>query len=479
MNLAIDRRQARVFRVLWVFLPEPSIARNLRFQYVMAARFLSGASNATLTYGAIIAIVAGGGSAFEAAITGTARLLPPALLGPLGGYLADVLPKRSAILVGYLVKAALCFVIPVWLGTSLPAIFTLVLLVNVVGQVTGPAESSLLPLVATPDQLTSATSLLSLMSGVGTGFGTGVLAPVLVALFGVRAVIVVTGLLYLVACTRVASFSIGEQMSRVPWAELRGHLRWGPALDWLNDNPAVASLIFVGAIADSASVSLQTLSPRYVSEVLALPAERSVYVFAPSAVGTLLALGLMPLCLRYLKERVSALVGVAIVGLALVSLGTIDHANVTFDAVNPIRLLGAVGVDLGKNVRTASFIALFVGFGLALTGGAVSVYINRRVPIAYQGRAFAIQGALKNGMAVMPLLILGAIASVLSLQLVVFLIPGFLVLTTYGLITASARLRGHSIPSRAEVHTSFWKEEPGHAELGAGRDAGGEPPAAV
>ena len=52
----LDNAQAQVFRLLWLFLPEPSIARRLRFQQLLASRFLSDAGQQSLAFGALVAV---------------------------------------------------------------------------------------------------------------------------------------------------------------------------------------------------------------------------------------------------------------------------------------------------------------------------------------------------------------------------------------------------------------------------------------
>ncbi len=56
---AIDRGQFHAFRVLWFFLPETSIAKDARFQQLLASRFFSDAGQQALLYGALIAVVRG------------------------------------------------------------------------------------------------------------------------------------------------------------------------------------------------------------------------------------------------------------------------------------------------------------------------------------------------------------------------------------------------------------------------------------
>ncbi len=179
----LDRGQRHAFRWLWFFLPETSVAKDLRFQQVVASRFFSDAGQQAVAYGALIAVARSGGSALDLALIGMAGLLPPALLGLYGGAVADALPARVALAGIYNLQALFCFLVPFFAGTDLWAIFALILAVNILGQVSGPTESAVLPLVANEEQLASATSLVHLGSSAGTAFGTALLAPVLVRVF--------------------------------------------------------------------------------------------------------------------------------------------------------------------------------------------------------------------------------------------------------------------------------------------------------
>src|SRR3989304_731752 len=66
----LDRAEARVFRLFWLFLPEPAIARNLRFQHLLASRFLSDAGQQSLAFGALVSVTRGGATSFEVALVG-------------------------------------------------------------------------------------------------------------------------------------------------------------------------------------------------------------------------------------------------------------------------------------------------------------------------------------------------------------------------------------------------------------------------
>jgi MFS family permease len=457
----IDEGQRHAFRVLWFWLPETSVARQVRFQAVFASRFFSDAGQQALAYGALIAVVGSGGTAFDAALLGVSALIPPAVLGLYGGAVADALPKRLALAGVYNLQAILCFAAPGLIGTDLAGLMVLLFAVNTLGQVSGPTESSVVPLVASEEQLASAASILSLASTLGSAFGTALLAPVLVRAFGVDAVLYVAGALLLVAASRV--FDLPSHDTE-PEPEARLHPRFFvrkvsalSTIRWLAHRPAIATMIFVAVLAGTAQIVLQTLAPRYVQAVLQVDAADAVYVFAPSALGLLLAVVATPKLVRRLGERMSALIGFVLVSTMLCLFGLV--ADLTFvDPVNPLRLFSFAGLDLELRLRTAALMALPLGFGLAVTTTSVQTYINRRVPLDRQGRTFALQSSLKNGVAIVPLMTLGVAAGAFGVAEVLVASPLVLLALAVGLLQFSRRFATTDPRGPLVELASYWDE---------------------
>ncbi len=461
----IDRGGQRVFRVLWFFLPETSIARNARFQYIMASTFFSDAGRDALRYGALIAVVRSSGSTLNAAFVGVASVLPPTLLGLYGGAVADALPRRVALAGVYTIQAVLCLAVPILYGTELRSVLFLVFAINVLGQVSGPGEQSIAPLVASDEQLASANSLLSLASNVGTVFGTALLAPILLRALGVTAVFAASAALLLLATTRILRLQTDQEPDgpsgvkptrwRRPDVDVRSMIRW------LADEPAVGTMVIVGVLAGTANVVLQTLAPRYVQSVLGLDPADAVYVFAPSTIGLGLAIVFTPALIRWFGERRSALGGFGIMAVALFLLGFVKYGlDAAIDPINPVRLISFIGLHPGAALRTASFLAIPIGFGVAAVAMSVQTYVNRRVPLARQGRTFALQSTLKNGSAILPLLGLGAAASVFGVNSVLIVSPLMLIGLALGLVRLSERFGGYAPTTRLEVLSSFWQDAP-------------------
>lgn len=461
----IDQGQLTAFRFLWLFLPETSITRSPRFQAILASRFFSDAGQQALSYGALIAVVRGGGSALDAALIGVAALLPPALFGLYGGAVADALPKRIALGGVYNLQALLCFGIPYFLGTEMAAMVLLLLLVNTLGQVSQPSESSVLPLVTTEEQLATGASLISFTSSLGTAFGTALLAPVLVRALGVDTVMYVSGVMLIIAASRVVDLRTGEPEKEGPIGirHFVHRVSLREAMRWLGHQPAVATMIAVAIVAGTAQIVVQTLAPRYVAVVLDVDAADAVYVFAPSAVGLVLALAVTPRIVMARGERFAAMVGFVCTTATLILLGAVRHLDLV-DPINPLRLLSFAGLELNRFLRTAMLLAIPLGFGVALTLTSVQTYINRRVPLQIQARTFALQSVMKNGTAILPLVALGVAAAEFGTEAVLIASPLLLLTLAVALIVVSRRF-GDQSGTGLEVLASFWQEEPEESAL--------------
>jgi hypothetical protein len=462
----LDEAQGRVFRLLWIFLPEPSVAGRIQFQHILASRFMSEAGQQALAFGALVAVARNDGSAFEVALVGAAAILPPALLGLYGGIVADALPTRLALAGAYTGQALLCFAVPTFFDTSsVVVLIFLILGVNALGQVSAPTELAVVPLVANEEQLASAAALINLVVAAGQGFATAFLAPVLVKAFGVDAVIYIAGVLLVLAASRVFDLPVGEREWQMRLPPLR--LRVRAAARWLVRHPAVGTMIVVSVLAGTVNVVLVSLSPRYVEEVLDTDAANTAYVFAPSAVGIAAALLSAPRLIHNAGERVASLAGLLFAVTSLCLLGFVGDVGRVVDPVNPLHGVDLVGLDFSERVRTAGLLAIPLAFGVSLTATSVQTYINRRVPIPYQGRTFALQGALRNGAAIAPLLVLGAAAAEFGTEAVLVASPLLLLVIGYVLVAVSFRVSGLRVPSRLEVMESFWEEpdEPAQRRL--------------
>jgi MFS family permease len=455
----LDTAQGRVFRLLWFFLPEPDIARNLWFQHLLVSRFLTEAAQQALVFGSAVSVAREGGSALQVALVGVAAILPPALLGMYGGAVAQTLPVRIALAGAYTGQALLCLLIPSVFGTGLAAVVVLLLLVNTLAQVSAPTESSTLPLVANEEEMATAASLINLAAAAGSAFGIAILAPVMVKAFGVGQMFYAAGFVLFLSASRVFDLPVGDRAWKLkfqpPPARIRAMVRW------LVRHPAVLTMIVVSVLAGTVNIVLVTLAPEYVSEVLETDPADTAYIFAPTAIGTVTALLVAPAAIKRWGERVVAIVGLAIAALVLFLLGDIGAVANVVDTVNPFSIPDRFGLDLSPELRATALLAVPIAFGVAITATSVQTYINRRVPLTLQGRTFAAQSSLRNGTAIVPLIVLGAAASEFGVETMLLISPLLLLALGYGLIALSFRFAGIAPHSTLRVMESFWEEPSG------------------
>ena len=434
LDQVVDRGQARVFRVLWFMVPSGSVARNVEFQQLLASRFTTDIALQALLYGALIASAIGGGTAVEAALLGTAYLMPGVLLGLFGGIVADALPKRVALVGAYLLMGALCLLIVTFLGTEFRSLLLILFAVRVLHQVSQPSEASAVPLVATGDELASATSFLSFASSTGEVVGKALLAPLVVRVWGVTPVVVMAGLLLAFSATRVFSFRPAPHPGPVEEVEdgsTRGVIRW------LLGQRGPLWMLLLAALASTVGVILGVLGPKYTQQVLGVEPEMALYVFSPAVLGLIVGLVLAPIAIRVLRERIVAALGFLVVAVAMSALGLVNHLEgwLPWLPVWDLPLVDSRAVEL------AAELSILLGLGMTLAASATQTYISRTVPLGIQGRTFALLGTMKDGLAVPALLVLGFAADLTSVEAVVTVAPLVLILLALSVDRLSGRWR--------------------------------------
>ncbi len=448
LNRAIDYWQAGLFRVLWLIVPPESLLRRWRFQALVVSRFLTDIALQALLYGALIATARGGGTALDAAGLGVAVLLPGVVLGLYGGAIADALPKRAALALAYLGMAAACFAVA-WTGdVGFWSLAIVLVVVRALHQVSQPSEASAVPLTADAAELASANSMMSLASSAGEVVGKALLAPMLVRAYGVRSVITAAGVFFLLAATRVFDLAFEGERERLDAAAVAHpeQPETGSAVRWLLASPDVLWMLLLAAIASTVGVVLGILGPEYVSAVLEVDPANALYVFLPAAVGLVLALVAAPPLIHRLGERRVATIGFAAASVAIAGLGLVDVFATVVDPVLVWRPRG-----LTEEVAAAGLLTLPLGVGTTLAAAATQTYVGRYVPAAIHGRAFALLGVLKDGLAVVPLLGFGWAAGEFGIRPVLVSAPVALFALAAAVAWWSSRLTGARSATRERI----------------------------
>ena len=156
-----------------------------------------------------------------------------------------------------------------------------------------------------------------------------------------------------------------------------------------------------------------------------------------------------------------AMIAMLVMAITLFSMAFIDALAPVLAPISPMNAARTFGVELSDEILAAGFASLFTGFAISASSVAVQTYINRRVPMLQQGRVFGLQSVFANAAALVPLLFLGMIADLTSIEAILFVVPGVVLLLVYGLLRIVHRLSGEETPRGNEVIAPFWEEPDG------------------
>ena len=418
-------------------------------QVLLLSRMLSELGMATLSYGAMVHVARVGASQIEVTLLSTAGAIAALIFGLSGGSLADSLSKRVALVGAYGLQAVLCIVIPLTLGTDFVSLLLLVFSVRLLTQVVAPAVKSAVYLIASATEIGVAVMLLTMAGGIGSGVGTAVLAPTLIKLFEIRVLLFIVGGIMILAAIRTLRLpgdygNDADPHDARPRAE---RLTLRSAGTWLLAHPTLASIILSGAIVAILNDVFESLQPIFVRDTLNTDPANSVYVFAPGLIGTILAVVLSPLLIRWPGER--WLINIALFGFAgaLVLLGLIRFVGPYLAPFSPLHLLAPFGLHFSQLVLAAGLIGIPVKFGTGAANTAVQAYINRQVPYGAQGSAFGMQTVLQNGFGVVASFVFGALANQFGTPVIYVCAPVVIVALVTWLVHRGTRARPEGGPN--------------------------------
>ena len=394
------------------------LLQNRPFRRLVESRAVGQVAQNALLYSLLILVVNETESSIQTTFLVVAFTLPSIVLGIPAGTLAEILPRRALLTLGYVLRAVAVGAMLLY-RHDLWRVYLLVLGFSTVGQFTGPAESAALPRMVRSEQVAAANSFFVLSVMVGQVTGGVVLAPLLLKSLGVEVVLGVAVALFLAAAV-VVSRVAGLQDRHNGSQEGRG-LSVGRALaeGWRvirSSRNAFMAMVYL-TIAGTLAKSLAVLAPHYTRDVLRIEAENTVFVVAPAAIGAIAALVLAPLLTRPLGASRTAAFGFLLLALGLISLGLVvyvrdfmlDHVDLGISFVEE-----RVGVS--SVITVAMIIAIPVGFAATVVGVAGKAVLNQEAAEGTQARVFATQSALSDALSLVPLFIVGAVADLVGVR---------------------------------------------------------------
>ena len=156
-----------------------AVFRKRNFVLLWIAQFISTMGAGLTAIAASILVYRETGSAFSVGLMLMATALPSLVVGLVAGVFVDRFDRKRIMIAAELIRAVLIVLIPVLLPFGVGWLYLLVLLSSAVAQFFDPAMASVLPEVATDEELAAANSMMA-VSNVGAltvGYaGAGLLA---------------------------------------------------------------------------------------------------------------------------------------------------------------------------------------------------------------------------------------------------------------------------------------------------------------
>jgi len=231
------------------FSPSPSpfaVFRNRAFTLLWTAQLISAIGSALTSLAASILVFRLTGSALSVGLMLMTTAVPTLFVGLIAGVFVDRFDRKRIMLAADLIRAVLVFLIPFLIPLNIAWLYVMVMLSSAVGQFFDPAHASLLPEMASDEELAAANSLMAISSIGSTTIGfaaSGLIAsrfPIEWAFYlDALSFILSAGCILLI---QVAPLPVDEQTNV---ATVVRNLRAG--LRFLFDTPILRSLFIVVA----------------------------------------------------------------------------------------------------------------------------------------------------------------------------------------------------------------------------------------
>ncbi len=388
------------------------------FAYFSLSVFLSQVAYQMMNVSLIFLVFYLTSSTFAVSLLILSFLVPQILFSFTGGILADMQSKKKILIWGNVLRGVLLLVL--FFNTeSLPLIFVVCVMVSVITQFYVPAEPPFIPQLVSRKNLIVANSIFG-MSLFGSILIAFVLAGPLIQVLGRSTVFLIIGLLFITSGI-LAAFLPDKRgrVERLSDFNIVGLIRYyykdflsSVRILFQHDN--VGASFFLLIFSQAIILILASVVPDFAESILHVPAENlSIILFAPAALGMIVAAFFFGGKLGHVKPRIVATVGVLLSGFALVLF---PLAPVFSDLLFDLNMLIIAGS-----------IAFVAGFANALIFVPSQATIQANVPENFRAKIYGLLFALAGVLSLVPILLAGGLTDLFGVGIVLSLL-GFVIL---------------------------------------------------
>ena len=406
---------------------ERAVLANRHFLNLWLAQLLAQVAQNAVLFTLLVLVLTRTNSTTDTSILVLSYVVPALLFGMVAGVFVDRWRKRDIFIAtnAFRALAAVAFLLS---KDHVEFLFAINIIFSAAGQFFATAEVATVPSLVPKSQLIAANSLVSL-AWTGAQFtGMVFFAPIMLKTFGTDALFIATALFFVAATilTRSLPVTVGAQTAdengerRIPQTAPRE--LW-QAMRILRSDPDALLAMAQLTLSSSLVLLFAVLVPRFMQEVLDVRPEDAVYIFAPTGVGAILGLRMLPWLARKIgKDKVVAYGLLGLTG-CLVALGLVQNIadllqkTEDFNPFGPQRLGG-----LSLLVALTMVFAGPLGLTYAMVNAPAQTVLHERAPPEMRGRVFGAQMALASLAAIVPLLLVGAVADIYGVSFVLFAI---------------------------------------------------------
>lgn len=411
----------------------PPVLASHSFRLLWVAQIISQTAQNAILYALIIVVLNLTESATSTSVVVLSFVLPIVAFGIFSGVLVDRWSKRRLLILTNVVRAVAA--VAFFFGRDhVFALYGVTVLFASASQLFTTSSAASIPYIVSRRQLISANSLYSGGFTLAQIAGLIVISPAVLKTAGAGAMFAIAGGGFLVAAL-LARFLpyIGqsgdeENENTFPGREeLRGALAdFAEALGILRTD-TLSTLSMAHIAASSTFILLfAILVPRYMQAILKVEADNAVAIFAPVAFGALFGLRAVPWIVAHVGKTRTVALGLFGLAICLAALGSVEIIAAGLERTDRFNPFGTEQAErltgLSILVALTMLFAGPMGFAYAMLNSPAQTTLHERIPEEMRGRVIASQMVLANGVALVPLVVIGGIADLYGVSHVVIAI---------------------------------------------------------
>ncbi|MCH7484373.1 MAG: MFS transporter [Chloroflexi bacterium] len=354
-------------------------------------------------------------------------ILPSIPLGFAVGVILDRVDKEPVLVITNLARAGGCLLF-FFFHSDEWVIYAIAVSVATSGLFFNPAVVSLIPSLVSREKLVAANSLYNLTLTGAQLAGIVFVAPILLKSVGPDGMFLTATVLFIIAAFFAARVNVWHDTAKAEPG--RGTNFGGIPTEFRESWRALVSdrrsVVALGQLILSSSLVLlfAILIPRYMRDVLEVPADNAALIFAPTGIGALIGLRFLPWFTRFGKNR-TVVIGLAGIAVCMVLLALVEPIEGVWEK-------GPDELDPTNILRISALQALVMsfagpmGFFYALINVPAQTVLHERAPPEMRGRIFATQVVSANFISLIPLLMVGVITDLLNITVMLIILAALI-----------------------------------------------------